>query len=222
VPKSFHSRDRSISAPSQVIVSLAAMRNFRIGNAGCGSGGCAACKLVHQSLLWAVKTYGAIKRAEALGHDAFVAELAGVLEEDVTVPTRAIAEQCGVAHEDDAPGTQTRHDGAGYSISSRAATVRRWLDSRKDGEDLRRTPIEQRKRKLAKLVHGPHAGIVVNEVFEGDGDILFAHACKLGCEGIVSKRLGSLYKSGRSPHWLKVKNPAAPAVKREAEEDWSR
>ena len=43
-----------------------------------------------------------------------------------------------------------------------------------DGEDLRRTPIEQRKRKLAKLVRGPHAGIVVNEVFEGDGDILFA------------------------------------------------
>jgi bifunctional non-homologous end joining protein LigD len=89
-----------------------------------------------------------------------------------------------------------------------------------DGEDLRRTPIEQRKRKLAKLVRGPRAGIVVNEVFEGDGDILFAHACKLGCEGIVSKRLGSLYKSGRSPHWLKVKNPKAPAVKREAEEDW--
>ncbi len=45
-----------------------------------------------------------------------------------------------------------------------------------DGEDLRRTPIEQRKRKLAKLVRSPHAGIVLNEVFEGDGDILFAHA----------------------------------------------
>jgi len=40
------------------------------------------------------------------------------------------------------------------------------------------------------------------------------------CEGIVSKRLGSLYRSGRSPHWIKVKNPNAPAVKREAEEDW--
>jgi bifunctional non-homologous end joining protein LigD len=89
-----------------------------------------------------------------------------------------------------------------------------------DGEDLRRTPIEQRKRTLAKLVRRPHAGIVLNEAFEGDGDILFAHACKLGCEGIVSKRLGSPYRSGRSKHWLKVKNPAAPAVKREAEEDW--
>jgi bifunctional non-homologous end joining protein LigD len=89
-----------------------------------------------------------------------------------------------------------------------------------DGEDLRRTPIERRKRTLARLVRRPHAGIVLNEVFEGDGDILFAHACKLGCEGIVSKRLGSPYRSGRSPHWVKVKNPKAPAVKREAEDDW--
>jgi ATP-dependent DNA ligase len=43
------------------------------------------------------------------------------------------------------------------------------------------------------------------------------HACKLGLEGIVSKGLGSRYRSG---HWIKSKNPAAPAVKREAEEDW--
>jgi len=91
-----------------------------------------------------------------------------------------------------------------------------------EGEDLRRSTIEYRKRKLAKLVRGPHPGIVLNEFFEGDGDILFEHACKLGCEGIVSKRLGSRYRSGRSPHWLKIKNPAAPAVKREAEEDWRR
>ena len=47
------------------------------------------------------------------------------------------------------------------------------------------------------------------------------HACALGCEGIVSKRMGSPYRAGRSAHWLKIKNPAAPAVKREAEEEWS-
>jgi ATP-dependent DNA ligase len=91
-----------------------------------------------------------------------------------------------------------------------------------DGEDLRRTPIEHRKRKLAKLARRPHPGIVLNEFFEEDGGILFEHGCKLGCEGIVSKRLGSPYRSGRSPHWVKVKNPQAPAVKREAEEDWRR
>jgi ATP-dependent DNA ligase len=45
---------------------------------------------------------------------------------------------------------------------------------------------------------------------------------KLVAEGIVSKRLGSRYRSGRSPDWLKFKNPAARAVKREAEEDWGR
>jgi ATP-dependent DNA ligase len=44
----------------------------------------------------------------------------------------------------------------------------------------------------------------------------------MGLEGIVSKRLGSRYRSGRSPDWLKFKNPEAPAVKRAAEEDWSR
>jgi ATP-dependent DNA ligase len=50
----------------------------------------------------------------------------------------------------------------------------------------------------------------------------FQHACKMGLEGIVSKRLGSRYRSGRSSDWLKFKNSDAPAVKREAEEDWSR
>jgi ATP-dependent DNA ligase len=63
-------------------------------------------------------------------------------------------------------------------------------------------------------------GIRFNEHIEGDGPTVFAHACKLGLEGIVSKRKDSTYRSGRSPEWLKMKNPYAPAVKREAEEDW--
>src|SRR5437588_8618674 len=91
-----------------------------------------------------------------------------------------------------------------------------------EGEDLRRAPIEHRKHKLAKLVRTPHQGIVLNEHYDGDGDIVFKYACKLGCEGIVSKRLGSLYRSGRVSHWVKVKNPNAPAFTREAEEDWGR
>jgi bifunctional non-homologous end joining protein LigD len=89
-----------------------------------------------------------------------------------------------------------------------------------DGEDLRRGGIEQRKRALAKLLGRFQPGIVVNEYFEGDGSIIFKHACALGCEGIVSKRLGSPYRGGRSAHWLKIKNPDAPAMKREAVEDW--
>jgi hypothetical protein len=65
-----------------------------------------------------------------------------------------------------------------------------------------------------------HVSLVLNEHYEEDGEIVFREVCKLGCEGIVSKRLGSMYRRGRSPHWVKVKNPNAPAVKREAEEDW--
>jgi len=52
----------------------------------------------------------------------------------------------------------------------------------------------------------------------GDGPTVFADACKLGFEGIVSKRKDS--PSGLSPDWLKMKNANAPAVKREAEKDW--
>lgn len=88
-----------------------------------------------------------------------------------------------------------------------------------DGRDLRSLPIEQRKRTLAKTGRGPHPGIVVNEYYEGDGEAVFRHACKLGCEGIVSKRLGSPYRSGRCSSWIKIKNPAAPAVMRKADED---
>ena len=56
----------------------------------------------------------------------------------------------------------------------------------------------------------------------GRGATVFAHACKLGCEGIVSKRKGSHYQSGRSRDWLKSKNPASAAVRREAEEEWGK
>ena len=53
----------------------------------------------------------------------------------------------------------------------------------------------------------------------GRYNLVFYHACKLGCEGIVSKHLGSQYHSGRSADWIKVKNPASPAVMRKAEEE---
>ena len=89
-----------------------------------------------------------------------------------------------------------------------------------DGNDLRRTPIEERKDFLATLLNRPQEGIAFNQHYLCDGAVLFKHACALGCEGVVSKRLGSPYRSGRVDDWLKVKNPAAPAVRREADEDW--
>jgi hypothetical protein len=86
---------------------------------------------------------------------------------------------------------------------------------------VRREPIETRKSTLRSLLRGKHAGIAFNAHFIADGAIVYRQACALGCEGIVSKRLGSPYRSGRADCWVKIKNPAAPAVTREAEEDWN-
>ncbi len=91
-----------------------------------------------------------------------------------------------------------------------------------NGEDLRTQPLEVRKHKLAKLLRRAHSTITLNQHYEGDGAAVYKHACALGCEGIVSKRLGSPYRSGRTEYWVKIKNPKAPAVRREAEEDWGR
>jgi bifunctional non-homologous end joining protein LigD len=90
-----------------------------------------------------------------------------------------------------------------------------------NGDDLRRDPLEVRKATLANIVARAGHGIWFNDHLEDeDGKTVFRHACKLGLEGIVSKRKGSPYRSGRSRDWLKMKNPACAAVKREEEEDW--
>jgi bifunctional non-homologous end joining protein LigD len=75
------------------------------------------------------------------------------------------------------------------------------------GEDWRSMPLEVRRAQLESIVDGVDE-IKFSEAIEGDGAIVFAHACELGLEGIVSKRLGGLYASGRCRNWLKVKNPA--------------
>ena len=54
-----------------------------------------------------------------------------------------------------------------------------------------------------------------------DGATVFAHVCRMGLEGIVSKRLDAPYRSGPSKAWLKSKNPLSEAVRREREEDWA-
>jgi bifunctional non-homologous end joining protein LigD len=81
---------------------------------------------------------------------------------------------------------------------------------------------QARERRLASLLRGSLPGVRFNAHLAQPGDLVFRHACKMGLEGIVSKRLGTRYRSGRSKDWLKFKNPDAPAVKREAEEDWGR
>jgi bifunctional non-homologous end joining protein LigD len=83
--------------------------------------------------------------------------------------------------------------------------------------------LQVRKATLASVLAKVGAGIRFNEHMEfDDGEAVFRHACRMGLEGIVSKRKDSTYRSGLSPHWVKSKNPDAPAVRREAEEDWGK
>jgi bifunctional non-homologous end joining protein LigD len=67
-----------------------------------------------------------------------------------------------------------------------------------DGQDLRREPLERRKILLARLLVRARVGLQVNDHIVAAGDVVLRHACKMGLEGIVSKRLGSRYVSGRS------------------------
>ena len=82
--------------------------------------------------------------------------------------------------------------------------------------------MKVKPRAGSHLLRRPHPGIALNKHFAGNGEIIYKHACALGCEGIVSKRLGSPYLSGRADYWVKIKNPIAPAVRREAEKEWGR
>src|SRR5215831_21299991 len=91
-----------------------------------------------------------------------------------------------------------------------------------NGDDMRRDPLEVRKAKLRSMLAKSGLGSRFNEHLEGDGPTVFAHACKMGLEDIVSKRKDLMYLSGHSPDCLKMKNPAAPAVRRQAEEDWGK
>ena len=91
-----------------------------------------------------------------------------------------------------------------------------------NGDDLRSEPLEWRKAALEPLLARAGYGVRLNEHLEAEGPLVFEHACRMGLEGIVSKRKGSWYSSGRSRDWLKAKNPKAPAVTRLAEEDWDR
>jgi ATP-dependent DNA ligase len=84
-----------------------------------------------------------------------------------------------------------------------------------NGVDLRGRPFLERKTALADLIGGTKAGIMLNDHITADGDRVFAHACRLGAEGIVSKQVGSSYRSGPHPAWIKTKNPASTAVQRE-------
>jgi bifunctional non-homologous end joining protein LigD len=84
-----------------------------------------------------------------------------------------------------------------------------------DGRDLRDRPLGGSAEGPNEAPAQSVAGVRLSDhLATTDGDTLFHHACAMGLEGIVAKRRDRPYRSGRSPDWVKVKNPDAPAATR--------
>jgi bifunctional non-homologous end joining protein LigD len=90
-----------------------------------------------------------------------------------------------------------------------------------DGEDVRNRPFLDRKAALARLLRNTEASILFNEHAAPDGPLVFTHACRLGAEGIVSKKVNAVDRSGPCCVWIKVRNPANIAVQGERSEMWN-
>src|SRR5262249_32792935 len=89
-----------------------------------------------------------------------------------------------------------------------------------DGVDYRPLPLGERKQRLARLVDRRLVGIAMVDHTDARGELVFQQACRMGLEGIVSKRLSKSYQSGRSGHWLKIKNLESPAMARHRQGNW--
>ncbi|MET0293949.1 MAG: DNA ligase D, partial [Phenylobacterium sp.] len=84
------------------------------------------------------------------------------------------------------------------------------------GEDLRETPLRERKQRLQPLIEAAGAKLQGRvryvDHFETAGDAVLQSACRMDLEGIVSKKLDAPYRSGRSDTWLKSKCRAGHEV----------
>ena len=84
-----------------------------------------------------------------------------------------------------------------------------------DGEDLRGLSLSMRKTNLARLLARRPDGMFVAPFKQGEiGPDLFRASCRMGLEGLVSKRRDRPYQAGRSKHWIKVKNRKHPGMSR--------
>ena len=84
-----------------------------------------------------------------------------------------------------------------------------------DGDDLRKLQLSMRKTNLERLLARRPERIFVNPFERGEiGPELFRAACRMGLEGLVSKRLDRPYRGGPSKDWIKVKNRRHPAMTR--------
>src|SRR4051794_4328381 len=75
-------------------------------------------------------------------------------------------------------------------------------------QDLRGVELIGRRRMLQKALKKAGSALRFSEhMASSEGEAMFRHACAMGLEGIISKRLASRYKSGACLAWVKVKNP---------------
>lgn len=76
-----------------------------------------------------------------------------------------------------------------------------------DGEDLRAEPLLARKERLEELLQAtkPDAALRYSEHFVEPGQTMLRHACRMGLEGVISKRVDAPYRSGRGRDWIKSK-----------------
>jgi ATP-dependent DNA ligase len=79
-----------------------------------------------------------------------------------------------------------------------------------DGVDLRAQPWRERRAELQRIFRRSRSGLVLSKAIVGRGHDVYAAACHMGLEGIVSKRIDAPYRSGKSTAWLIIKDPAAP------------
>jgi bifunctional non-homologous end joining protein LigD len=101
-----------------------------------------------------------------------------------------------------------------HSVNDAAATALAFDILMYNCDDVRRKPFAERKTILRKVLQPTRRWIQYVEHSENDGIKIFQAICKLGLEGIVSKKLDAPYRSGPSRKWIKVKNPNAPAATR--------
>lgn len=78
---------------------------------------------------------------------------------------------------------------------------------RLDGKDLRGEPLVERKQALQELLgkQSENPAVRFSDHFSEPGKIMLEHACRMGLEGVVSKRADAPYRSGRGPSWVKSK-----------------
>ncbi len=159
--------------------------------------------------LLAFKTRDAVRLATRRGHDwtarfpAIAAGMAALQVETAILDGEAVIEDAnGIANFSALQNALSDEHGRIAQDAILYAFDLLYLD----GYDLRALALEQRKERLAGIVPGGSSGALrLGEHIEADGEAMVRSACRLGLEGVISKRRDKPYRSGRSEDWVKTK-----------------